>query len=67
MNLVSTKTCYSKIILLIFTRNIYNSWKKHKLNINILLNNTAKVKEVEEEIASNNMKKTISYNGKSNR
>ena len=39
---------------------------KHKLNINILLNNTAKVKEVEEEIASNNMKKTISYNGKSN-
>ena len=34
-------------ILLIFTINIYYSWKKHKLDINTLLNNIAKVKKVE--------------------
>ena len=33
---------------------IYNSCEKHMLNIKTLLKNTAKVKKVEENFASNN-------------
>lgn len=41
-------------ILLFFKLYTYNSCEKHMLNINNLLNNTAKVKKLGENIASNN-------------
>ena len=55
---------YKSHILLVFKLYIYNSREKHMLNINILLNNIAKVIKVEENTASHNEKKITAYTRK---